>query len=135
MNRQQIEKFIGKIYSSLPVTVRYFTDKSSNANLGVAWWIMPEKKPVISLNSFFIRRKRYTRQNNSPIKVCLLHELGHIKNGDRGFDSTQELKAQLFAIRTAKRLKMQRVHKEAVYWLWSWEYLNGPFSKKCITYL
>lgn len=130
MNRQQIEKFIRKTYSSLPVSVKYYTDKSSNAYLGEAWWSILENKPGISLNLFFIRRRRYTRQNNTPIKVCLLHELGHIKNRHRGFNSIQELEAQLFAIRTAKKLKMSRVHKEAIYWLWSWGISKCPVFKE-----
>lgn len=129
MNRQQIEKFIGKIYSSLPVTVRYFTDTSRGSNLGEAWF-MSENKPCIALNLSCIRSKLYTRQNNTLIKVCLLHELGHIKNRHRGFNSTQELEAQLFAIRTAKKLKMSRVHKEAIYWLWSWGISEWPVFKE-----
>jgi hypothetical protein len=59
-----------------------------------------------------------------------LHELGHIKNRHRGLTATQELEAQLFAIRTAKKLKMSRVHKEAIYLLWSWEISKWPVFKE-----
>ena len=132
MNCKQIERFVKKVHPT-PVEISYFNDESDGANLGWAEsWI-----PKISLNTLYVNNKRYQENEGTTLKAAIFHELGHIHYKHERSPSCyeqsiprQELTAQLFAIRKSHELKMFRIHRMAIYWLWTWGISESKFYKE-----
>jgi len=126
MNRKQIERFVQKAYPLKSVQIKYFIDKSPHSSL--AETCSMESKIYLNLAS--LRLKEYRANENVLIKAALLHELGHIDKFHIGCLASFELEAQLFAIRTAAKLKMWKVYKKTIYWLWTWGISDNPIYKE-----
>ena len=116
MNRKQTERFIHKISPTKSIKIKYFSDISLVAPLAETSYL----DNTIFLNLAYLKTKKYMANRHVLIKAMLLHEIGHIEGRHCGLKSTQELEAQLFAIRGAAKFKMWKIHRKSIYWLWTW---------------
>ena len=122
MNLHKINCFIKKVYPGHKINIKYFRDKSKAAYLMTADAF--KSPPEININRSKIKRINRCKlsvglSNEHYFKGAILHELGHIKKFHCGFTSEQEFEAHLFAMKIAKKLKMRRVLKGLLHWLWS----------------
>lgn len=108
MTRKQLTNFIRK-YTDIKINILNEINENCFAYIETAYFKPDKKRILVSVNIL----KDLFKESDSKIKRILLHEMGHVKSEWGHSNALFEIRAQLWSIKEAKRLKYFKVVKIA----------------------